>query len=108
MPLPIDPGEIDIPAMMRSLQVEMGLSLALSRVALKALAALSPEAGRLVEEGLEAEIASLRSASGQPPEMLEHLHADVLRVAEEADQAFALEHALVRAANALRGRPSDA
>jgi len=106
--MPIESGEIDIRAMMRTLQVDIGLSLALSRVALKALAALSPESGRLVEEALESEIASLRSGSGQPPEMLETLRADVLRVAEEADQAFALEHALVRAADALRGRPSDA
>jgi hypothetical protein len=108
MPLPIEPGDTDIVAMVRALQIDVGTSLALSRVALRALAALSSEAGRFVDEGLEAEINSARSASGQSPETLENLRADLHRAAEEADRAFALEHALVRAADALGGSPSDA
>jgi len=105
--MPIESGEIDIAAMVRALQSDVGTSLALSRVALKALAALSPDSGRLVDEGLEAEINSARSASGQSVETLEILRADLHRASDEADRAFALQRALVRAADALGGSPSD-
>jgi len=88
-----------------ALDVQMQASLALSRVTLCALAALSPLLGSAIEATLEEELDPPAgrggSAAQQALDIVEDVLARLQRAPAEARAALALEQALVDAASAL-------
>jgi hypothetical protein len=86
------------------MDADVQASLALTRAALHALAAMSPELWRATDLALEeeAEDALRRAAPQQVVDIVTEARLRLRGAPEEARKAMALERALVEAAEALR------
>ena len=93
----------DIRRAVRAMSAEVQASLALSRVTLQTLAALSPELGAAAETALEDEIdlARRHAAPERLVDLIEGVRASLHAIPEQMARMGALEAALVAAADAL-------
>lgn len=88
---------------MNVLSADVQASLALNRVLLRALAAMSPHLNAAAERALEHEIEAARrqSAPQHVVELIEDARELVQDTPDEAEKMSALERALIAAADAL-------
>ena len=98
------PAEDDLRHALRAMDADVQASLALTRAALHALAALSPALWRAADLALEeeAEHAQRRAAPQRMIDIVLQARLRLEQAPEEARKAMVLEQALVEAAESLR------
>jgi hypothetical protein len=97
-------AEDEVRRVLRCMDADVQASLALTRAALQALAALSPAMHRAADLALEEEVerAERTAAPQQVVDIVSETRLRLQEAPEEARAAKALEQALVKAAESLR------